>query len=252
MEFSASGQTPATTARDVLPLVFHFACRRGQLDFAKALVQAGCDVAATDQQGRTALMWAAENDQTQIVEWLLLQDEGQMLEARSRTYVRKEPCLTTVGNKTAFLFACRHGAMQVVALLAGASCDTAAQCAKGRTALMLASIGAHADVIEFLLQQPFFSRKLTLDALDTPVVDTSSRHFEYSSGGMSALLHACNGGERSAGLLNETDDDARVLGCVQALVHAGCDMQGTDTRGHTVLMLAAQYRIVHNTATAPC
>jgi ankyrin repeat protein len=133
----------------VLPLVFHFVCMCRQLDFAKALVQAGCDVAATDELGRTALVWAAKSDQTQILEWMLQQDEGQMMEARSRTHVRTEPCPMTVGNKTAFLFAYRKGAVQSAALLAEAGCDTAAHCAEGRYALMLASMGAHTGVVSF-------------------------------------------------------------------------------------------------------
>ena len=46
---------------------------------------------------------------------------------------------------------------QSVVLLAGAGCDTAAHCAEDRTALMMASMGTHNDIVAFLLQLPCFS-----------------------------------------------------------------------------------------------
>jgi ankyrin repeat protein len=183
----------AASGRNVANAVYLFTCRRGLLDSAKAMVQAGCDPAAVDHEGQTALISAAENNQTNIVEWLL-QGEDQMLEARGRTRVQLhgKPLQVTSGNKTAFLVSCQHGALHSVALLVGAGCDTAARCVEGRTGLILASIGMHTVVVEFLLQLPCFSNQSMLNASDW-CVNCSIRTTDVAGGGMSAFLHACSG-----------------------------------------------------------
>ena len=64
------GQSSST---DVLTLVYHFACRSGRLDCAKALVQAGCSMVVVDQNCMTGLMWAApQAGHARVVEWLYI------------------------------------------------------------------------------------------------------------------------------------------------------------------------------------
>ena len=91
---------------------FLSACGEGQLECARALVAAGCDVAAACSDGTTALMRAAGEGNTVVLAWLL--GEGGAagtLEARNN-----HGC-------TAFLLACVLGQLECVELLARAGCD---------------------------------------------------------------------------------------------------------------------------------
>jgi RNA polymerase sigma-70 factor, ECF subfamily len=56
---------------DAVSDAFYLACRNGELDVAKLLLEHGADVDAKGYFGGTGLHWAAHNGHTEVVEWLL-------------------------------------------------------------------------------------------------------------------------------------------------------------------------------------
>jgi ankyrin repeat protein len=126
-----ASQLPSSTA-------FLFACENGSVECAEALVAAGCDTAATNDNGSTGLMCAASAGQTAVVERLLALGLAD-LEAVSKI------------RSTAFLCACGTGSVGCVEVLVAFGCDTAATSETGATGLMYAADNGHVAVVERLL-----------------------------------------------------------------------------------------------------
>ena len=127
-----ASQLPSSTA-------FLFACENGSVACVEALVEAGCDTTATNDEGCTGLMYAAGNGHAPLVERLLALGLAD-LETRDST-----------NGATAFLVACRNGSVACVEALVEAGCDTAATNDTGFTGLMNAVNHSHAAVLERLL-----------------------------------------------------------------------------------------------------
>ena len=104
----------------------------------EALVAAGCDTAATNDDGLTGLMYAAEKGHTAVVKRLLALTLAE-LEASSAK------------GATAFLISCGSGQLECVEALAAAGCDTSATDDAGLTGLMCAASAGHTKVVERLL-----------------------------------------------------------------------------------------------------
>ena len=99
-----------------MPL-FVVACCGGDLERAQALQWAGCNVAAVDSTGGTALICAASEGHAEVVGWLLTAEGGaaRLLEARDK------------GGFTAFLAACINGQLECAKVLHRAECDVTAR-----------------------------------------------------------------------------------------------------------------------------
>ena len=134
---------------------------------------------------------------------------------------------------TVYLFACKHGNLEHVRALVSAGCDMAVTNGLHRTGLMLAAQEGHAAVVEWLvLQMAGDDRWLVLiDAHDRVEIKKYTSIFGRGTavayqGYETAFLYACKRGQ---------------LGCVQALVEAGCDTTVTDAKGRTGLMEAIHH-----------
>ena len=124
------------------------AARTGTIDVVRALLASGAEVDATEGwRGQTALMWAAARDNEAATEALI--ETGATVHARSR------------GGFTPLLFAVREGNINTlhVLLAGGADPDDALPDVEdtyggleGASALIVATINAHYDVAEVLLQ----------------------------------------------------------------------------------------------------
>ena len=118
-----------------------WACHQGQLQCAQALAAAGCDLTAAGNDGRTALICAASEGQTEVMKFLLTAEGGavELLESRDEA------------GATAILAACREGHLESAKMLRGAGGETATVTTEGLTALHAAAQGGHAKVLGWLL-----------------------------------------------------------------------------------------------------
>ena len=109
-------------------------------DFAKAraLVEAGANVNATNRYGVAPLSLACQNGNTEIVEFLL--EHGA------------DPNTTLRGGETALMTAARTGKPGPVKALLKRGADVNAKERRGQTALMWAAADGHAEVVDLLLK----------------------------------------------------------------------------------------------------
>jgi ankyrin repeat protein len=137
--------------------------RAGTADGVKALIAKGADVNATEStHGQTALMWAASQKHSSVVEVLL--ELGADVRARSRVYTQyvknadrtanREP-VTTVqrGGSTPLHFAIRSGDITSVSLLLKAGADVNEPLPDEMSPLILAAQSGHGDVAALLLEK---------------------------------------------------------------------------------------------------
>jgi ankyrin repeat protein len=124
-----------TAHNDVLLLK---AAQRGDFTQLKILLETGCNVDATDHNGTTALMFAAQQGYTEIVRRLL--EAGANINLPRRLY-----------GLTALMLATAAGHVDVVQTLIVGGADVNAKNDDGSTALMVAAHKGHLKVIEILL-----------------------------------------------------------------------------------------------------
>ena len=175
---------------------FLTACRRGHLECAVALVEAGCNTQAKDNDEWTGLMLAAGYGHLSLIHVAL--NAGGDLEARE---VQR--------GASAFQLACQAGHLGCVKALMQAGCDKRAKRNDGWTGLMLAAGYGHSSVVQAVLN----AGGSDLEATDGKIGDT-------------AFMWACQAGHAES---------------VKALMEAGCNKNARDSNGFTGLMLAAGY-----------
>jgi ankyrin repeat protein len=192
-----------------------FYCADENLNYLQALRTAGCDLAATDNCGRSGLLLhiSTQSQQSEHVATLqlLMKDCGDNLEARDsdgmtvflhacqrgavitiRALV-DAGCDKTAKNKqgeTGFLVACGKGDVDTMQLLAEVGCDTAAMHNEGSTALMYTAQSGVAAAVRA--------------ALAAGWCELEARNKD----GLTAFLVACSTGN---------------VECMQLLAEAGCD-----------------------------
>ncbi|MCJ1473174.1 hypothetical protein MMC13_001825 [Lambiella insularis] len=122
-----------------------YACRRGNVEVVRELLDRGASVALPSARGRTALMEAVLMEQQEVVDLLLEASlEGRVINAvNSKDY-----------NSTALMLAARRGCSGIsAALLAHPDIQINQQDLYGRTALSVAAIKGFVDVVEALLKK---------------------------------------------------------------------------------------------------
>lgn len=111
----------------------------GDLTDARAARSKGASVEATDSKGRTALMWAAANGHTPVVEFLL--GEGADINA------------VDSDNQTALMYATTGSFVPTVEFLLANGAEVNFQSKKGRfTALTIAASGGNLEIVQLLLE----------------------------------------------------------------------------------------------------
>ena len=111
----------------------------GNLESVRRAVAAGVDVNSTDEQQRTALLFASFNGHTSVVKLLL--DNGALLSQRDAM------------GRTALMFAATGDNAETVGLLLETGADVnAVDTGEGFTSLMHAAAEGHVEVVKVLLK----------------------------------------------------------------------------------------------------
>jgi uncharacterized protein len=203
----------AAQADGTTPL--HWAVRQGDQESARLLLAAGANPNKANRYGVTPLPLAAGNGDAAMVSLLLARGAN--------------PNAAIGQSETALIAASRAGSVAAVqALLArGAKVDVQ-EGAFGQTAVMLAAIENHADVVRALadaganLNIASFEIKTPEVKRDKNVASDGARG-SFPKGGMTALLLAARQGS---------------LAAVRALVYAGADIDKPQMDGITPLIMA--------------
>jgi ankyrin repeat protein len=116
------------------------AAMQGNKDAVRLLLKQGADVNSAQGDGMTALHWAVQKGDVELVQTLLY--AGANLKATTR-----------IGAYTPLLIASKSGNASMVEVLAAAGADPNAATASGATALMLASQAGNAAAVKALLDR---------------------------------------------------------------------------------------------------
>jgi ankyrin repeat protein len=116
------------------------AAMQGNKDAVRLLLKQGADVNSAQGDGMTALHWAVQKGDVELVQTLLY--AGANLRATTR-----------IGGYTPLLIASKSGNASMVEVLAGAGADPNAATSSGATALMLASQAGNAAAVKALLDR---------------------------------------------------------------------------------------------------
>ena len=172
------------------------AARSGDYAAARALVEAGGDVDASEPDGTTALHWAVRQDRTGIAKLLL--KAGADANAANRYGVTPLSLAGTNGNP------------ETVALLLDAGADPNLATPEGETPLMTAARTGNPDVLRLLLthgarvnDSETWRQQTALmwaaaegnAAAASVLIETGADVAARSSGGMTALLFAARSGD---------------------------------------------------------
>ena len=186
-----------TAAETQSPLVD--AVRRSDLAEVRALLRQGADVDSAEEDGTTALHWAASQDDAAATDALL--DAGASVSVRNRYGV------------TPLLLACTSGSLAIVERLLDAGADPNSALPEGETALMAAARAGKSDVVRLLA-----SRGASVDARESwhqqtalmwaagedhpdvieTLVDLGADLHARSEGGFTPLLFAARDGRLAA------------------------------------------------------
>lgn len=160
------------------------ACRMDNHDKIRSLIARGADINAQDKDGHTPLTWAAWNRNIEIVQRLIVDKNANvnaqnkigytpLLVAARRNNLAIVQLLVGKGanvnaqdqcGETPLIFAASHGNLAMVQLLVTSGADVNAQDKYyGNTALDMANLSRHDDVVEYLA--PLIAPRQTLFAL---------------------------------------------------------------------------------------
>lgn len=125
-----------------------YACRRGNVQVARRLMELGASLNLVSDRGRTALFEAVLNKHEEVVE-LLLSPEFAILESDVNECNRK------LCNRTPLMVAAHRGQLGILHRLIGhPNISVNIQDSEGNTALYLASAENHIDIVTALMDVP--------------------------------------------------------------------------------------------------
>lgn len=188
----------------------HWAVYRVDEELVKALLARGAKADVVNSFGSSPLSEAARVANLKLV--------GMLLEAGA------DANRVNQDGQTPLMLTARTGAVNVAELLVrhGANVNASEQF-REQTALMWAAAEGHVDMVTFLLSKGA-AVNVRAKANDWPNQMTSEPRVQYRpTGGLTALLYAARGG---------------CMGCVQALLKGGADIDLPNPDGMTPLMMA--------------
>jgi ankyrin repeat protein len=233
----------ASVAAETLPELVEI----GKRDAALAMIGQGVEVDARGPDGATALMWAADHGDVELVKALVargadanaVNDYG--VTALAAAAVEGDPAIVRAlldagadvespnpEGQTALMVVARTGRVDTARLLLDGGADAnAREGFGGQTALMWAAAQKHPEMIRLLIE-----RGADVDARGTARdwerrVTSEPRIKIMQTGGFTPLLYAAREG---------------CVGCVEPLVAGGADVDLSDPYGMTPLVLALYNR----------
>lgn len=219
------------------------AIQAGELEAARAMIEDGADVNATQPDGATPLMWAVYNVDVDLVRTLL--EEGARADVQNKFGASAlseaarlaqpemvkllldagaDPDSANADGQTALMLAARAGDLEIVRMLVEAGADVnAVEQWRGQTALMWAAGSGHGEVTRYLTEN---GADVSVRAFhnDWGAQVTSEPRAQYRQvGGLTALLYAAREG---------------CYECAVAIVEAGADIETPNPEGITPLLMA--------------
>ncbi|XP_014289691.1 ankyrin repeat domain-containing protein 29-like [Halyomorpha halys] len=242
----------------------HIASAKESLEVVKVLVKRGAGINIQDYDGVTALMFAANNTNSNILVTYLLHS-GADLSLKSKRgwnslhYAAEGGCSECVvtlldnGAKldhkdidgfTSLHLAARGGHVGVVTLLLDRGAELTAKTYKDSTPLMLASLYGHLDVVKLL-----FGRGAPLNDGDNDGMtalgrahNEDIRNYLKSKGGIECALTLLNKQESYAHTsLNQAARDGNI-GRVKELLDCGADLTPKSNAGLAPLIMSSLRR----------
>ena len=205
------------------------AAEEGDTETVEMLLDREADIEAKTNDGETALMLAAGQGHTETVELLL--DKGADIEADIKTDYED-------GGHRALHFAAKEGRTETVALLLSRGADIEAKTNDCWTPLMRAAWSGHKEAVGLLLD-----KGADIEAED----DSGWRALHYAAvGGHTETVELLL--DRGADIEAEDDSGWRALHCaanngqtgtVDLILDRGGDVEAKDNEGKTALILAA-------------
>ncbi|HEX3366064.1 ankyrin repeat domain-containing protein [Phenylobacterium sp.] len=125
----------ADPASDHVRTLYFEAARQGRTDLLAGLIRAGMPVDVRDSRGYTALILAAYDDQPSAVDLLL--EQGA------------DPCAADLRGDTALMGVAFEGRLAIAERLV-ARCDVNTRNREGQTAVMIAALFGHAEIVRLL------------------------------------------------------------------------------------------------------
>jgi ankyrin repeat protein len=218
-EIEESEDDARSRAQDELDLALIDAARRGMTDWAFERLAEGASPLAVDELGKTALIWASENADIDLVERLIPVSDVRAQDA---------------GGSSALMLAAMKSADCVRALLPFS--DPEATDSSGSTALMCAARDGDAAAARLLAAAPGAKKR--------------------NKQGWDALMHAADAGKEGVALVilpfsdpmarNALGDDALTLATARGLATLAkalapvSDAKAKNELGNTALMIAAR------------
>ncbi|ESU45136.1 Ankyrin repeat protein [Giardia duodenalis] len=249
------------------------AAHTNSAETVRILVESGDGIGKRDEQGRTALMHAAQQGHVEPARLLVEKEKGlqdrsgwtALMHAVHNNHpgvveiLAAHECGKTYSNgRTALMIAAERGYAEIVAALAPH--EKGLTDSSGNTALMLAASNAHIEAVRQLAEyekgaRDIHSRTALMTAAQRGDLEMVKVLAEHEKGitdedGRTALVHAARAGHRDiAELLMEHEKDvtgwtmlmcAAVLGDVDMVSQHINERGQKDKLGQTALILAAQ------------
>jgi ankyrin repeat protein len=148
--------------------LFFDAARAGRADLLEGMIKDGVPVDLRDDHGYTVLILAAYDDQPATVDALLA--------------MHADACAADQRGNTALMGVAFKGDVAIAQRLVG-RCDVNARNRMGQTAVMMAALVGHADIVRLLVQR---GADLTLKDASGNTADSVAR--QQGNAAMSALL----------------------------------------------------------------
>jgi ankyrin repeat protein len=119
---------------------FHIPAGKGDLDIVKTELDEGRDIDSRDAAGQTALMYAADTGQMEVVKYLVT--NGADVNAQSKGF----------GRGTALIYAAASNRLEIMEYLIERGANVNAMTGNKETALFWAAAQGHIDAIKILLK----------------------------------------------------------------------------------------------------
>jgi ankyrin repeat protein len=188
----------------------HWAVYRVDEELVKTLIARGAKADVVNAYGSSPLSEAARVANTKLIEMLL--DAGA------------DPNRANDDGETPLMLAARTGALKVAEVLVAHKADVnVRERFREQSALMWAAAEGHSEMVAFLISK---GAKVNVRATanDWPNQMTSEPRVQYRpTGGLTPLLYAARGG---------------CMGCIEALIKGGADVDMPNPDGMTPLMMA--------------